>query len=666
MDTVGQELESSAAIEDSTATKATDMAEHHNDTQPALHHMRSSLDEFELGMRDLVTPRAVAFGGGDRLIWPQPSLEAGEPPGDVGDPGQNWHWNGGLPREFLAAYQGGGEEHQTELDIKRRHSIAGPDPNEYLLQSRYHSAPELPILNSLLAAPDLDIYTPEAAAQNPRRVGFSRVSVQQSSSPVLAASPGQIRTADVAADVAGSPGGARSGAGGRLRQGIIRTQSQDFTIDPETGRMLRFGPAMAVRANAVELPSVTALFADVSSRGLKRQRRWSPSTPRTPRTPIARKASTGKRRNNSPMSPADASEPDQAQDRNASADRDGHIWRIMCQQMLQLRAPASAHQLPRSPPLSPPLNPPADPPQHPPTDGHFQHQSCSQQRADWQKSTYKAELRTSQGEQSDALNEREDEGSQGLQDDTLQLLQGMLTMSRNGAVREPTRHAAQSDGRHLTNQEVVQQEGSPGKQRTRQHRRACQSAASGQSTFTQDRDPAEPKEGEASLSDSEDALGPLTRAPLGFGGITRSVIRAAEASGKHRAPVFRLEELHRAHSQQQLQQQQQQRFKGVSRGPWCLTWDAHVTSPAAGLRAQLGLAPLLPDQEPDKGGTEEPPIFLGTFLTQTSAAKAHDVATLKILRGIPAADSVEDVAPVACDTTADLNFPADDYHQVTA
>lgn len=52
--------------------------------------------------------------------------------------------------------------------------------------------------------------------------------------------------------------------------------------------MLRFGPAMAVRANAVELPSVTALFADVSSRGLKRQRRWSPSTPRTPRTPTAR------------------------------------------------------------------------------------------------------------------------------------------------------------------------------------------------------------------------------------------------------------------------------------------------------------------------------------------------------------------------------------------
>ncbi len=55
---------------------------------------------------------------------------------------------------------------------------------------------------------------------------------------------------------------------------------------------------------------------------------------------------------------------------------------------------------------------------------------------------------------------------------------------------------------------------------------------------------AEPKE-EPSGSDSEDANGPSLRAPMGFGGITRSVIKAAEASGKHRAPVFRLEEMHR-------------------------------------------------------------------------------------------------------------------------
>jgi len=38
----------------------------------------------------------------------------------------------------------------------------------------------------------------------------------------------------------------------------------------------------------VELPSVSALFADVSARGLKRRRRWSPvQTPCTPRTPTA-------------------------------------------------------------------------------------------------------------------------------------------------------------------------------------------------------------------------------------------------------------------------------------------------------------------------------------------------------------------------------------------
>ena len=43
---------------------------------------------------------------------------------------------------------------------------------------------------------------------------------------------------------------------------------------------------------------------------------------------------------------------------------DGQIWRSMCQQMLQLEAPASMHQPPRSPPLSPPLNAPADSPQH--------------------------------------------------------------------------------------------------------------------------------------------------------------------------------------------------------------------------------------------------------------------------------------------------------------
>lgn len=39
---------------------------------------------------------------------------------------------------------------------------------------------------------------------------------------------------------------------------------------------------MQARTSQVELPSVTALFADISSRGPERQRRWSPSTPGTP------------------------------------------------------------------------------------------------------------------------------------------------------------------------------------------------------------------------------------------------------------------------------------------------------------------------------------------------------------------------------------------------
>ena len=34
--------------------------------------------------------------------------------------------------------------------------------------------------------------------------------------------------------------------------------------------------------------------------------------------------------------------------------------------------------------------------------------------------------------------------------------------------------------------------------------------------------------------------------PRGFGGITQGVIQAASASGKRRAPVMRLEELHQA------------------------------------------------------------------------------------------------------------------------
>ena len=40
---------------------------------------------------------------------------------------------------------------------------------------------------------------------------------------------------------------------------------------------------MQARASQVELPSVAALFADISSSGPERQRRWSPRTPGTPK-----------------------------------------------------------------------------------------------------------------------------------------------------------------------------------------------------------------------------------------------------------------------------------------------------------------------------------------------------------------------------------------------
>ena len=48
---------------------------------------------------------------------------------------------------------------------------------------------------------------------------------------------------------------------------------------PETGRKLRFGPAMAARMSSVELPLVTALFADISAAGPKRQRAWTAAAP---------------------------------------------------------------------------------------------------------------------------------------------------------------------------------------------------------------------------------------------------------------------------------------------------------------------------------------------------------------------------------------------------
>lgn len=54
---------------------------------------------------------------------------------------------------------------------------------------------------------------------------------------------------------------------------------------PGTGQRLKYGKAMQARTSQVELPSVTALFADISSKGPERQRRWSPRTPITPKVP---------------------------------------------------------------------------------------------------------------------------------------------------------------------------------------------------------------------------------------------------------------------------------------------------------------------------------------------------------------------------------------------
>ena len=74
--------------------------------------------------QDLVTPRATAFSG-ERIIWPQLSLEAEGPSGDIGVPGQNWRWQGGPPGEFSTGH-GSRDEHQTDSKMNRRHSIAGP------------------------------------------------------------------------------------------------------------------------------------------------------------------------------------------------------------------------------------------------------------------------------------------------------------------------------------------------------------------------------------------------------------------------------------------------------------------------------------------------------------------------------------------------------------
>ncbi|CAL5218998.1 g753 [Coccomyxa viridis] len=104
-------------------------------------------------------------------------------------------------------------------------------------------------------------------------------------------------------------------------------------------------------------------------------------------------------------------------------------------------------------------------------------------------------------------------------------------------------------------------------------------------------------------SDQKEAHIGLMKTTSGFGGITRGVIQAASMGGKRRAPVMRLEELHQMYSERK-------RFRGVSRSPWSLTWDSHVLITAS--------------------SKEEREVFLGSFSTENTAAKAHDVAALRL------------------------------------
>ncbi len=74
------------------------------------------------------------------------------------------------------------------------------------------------------------------------------------------------------------------------------------------------------------------------------------------------------------------------------------------------------------------------------------------------------------------------------------------------------------------------------------------------------------------------------------------------------------------HSQQEQQQQLCHRFIGVSRDPWSVTWDAHVQSPAAGLRAQLGIFTKPPAESPkrNKVGKVGPQCPLSNALEEFS------------------------------------------------
>jgi hypothetical protein len=60
----------------------------------------------------------------------------------------------------------------------------------------------------------------------------------------------------------------------------------------------------------------------------------------------------------------------------------------------------------------------------------------------------------------------------------------------------------------------------------------------------------------------------------------------------------------------------------------------------------------------------EQPIYVGSFLTETSAAKAHDLAALRIRLEPEAASGAEAAAAVASESSLTFNFSADSYNQV--
>ncbi|DBA92240.1 TPA: hypothetical protein ACH3X1_015947 [Trebouxia sp. C0004] len=84
---------------------------------------------------------------------------------------------------------------------------------------------------------------------------------------------------------------------------VIRKTSNDSTIDPNTGKMLVYGKAMAHYTTHVELPSVSALFTDISSRVSQKSWLASATPPKQPSSLAAKAAQRRRRRSTSSTPP---------------------------------------------------------------------------------------------------------------------------------------------------------------------------------------------------------------------------------------------------------------------------------------------------------------------------------------------------------------------------